>query len=129
MSGFPTPGAATFPSPPTDTETRVTFGDKRPAVPSEPLPDGQVWPGRDWPPLPGNQMLRKLNPGCSFPEIQTYRQTNGPLYLTRFCYNKLWVTGVGQSEAHAVYLAQQFYMNETQLGRENSVKVVGSADG
>lgn len=69
---------------------------------------------------PTDASRRRLKPGCSFPDIQTYRQTNGPLCLSRFRYGGLWITGVADTETEVIDNAQQFYMRETKQGREDS---------
>lgn len=89
-----------------------TFGDKRPAPASMPAP-----PDREQP-------RRVLKPGAKpLPEPQTFRQTNGPLWLFRFAYNGIWITGTGASEAGAIDKAQQFYMRETAQGQKDSEEV------
>ena len=95
--------------------TPLTFGDRRPA----PI----QLPGLDK--LSKRKPRRRLKPGCSFPDVQTYRQTNGPLYLTRFRYNGVWISGIGSNEASAIDNAQQFYMMETRQGRDESELVDG----
>ena len=96
-------------------KSSLSFGDRRPAPVKLPKP---VKISKDKP-------KRRLKPGCSFPDVQTYRQTNGPLYLTRFEYNGVWISGVGDDEGSAIDNAQQFYMRETRQGRDESELVDG----
>lgn len=89
---------------------KKTFGDLRPAKPTIPKPK----------PAGDEKPRRQLKPGCSFPEIETYRQTNGPLYMSRFKYNGCSIVGIADDEHAATDNAQQFYMRETVKGREDS---------
>lgn len=90
-----------------------TFGDKRPAAVMMPAPPDE----------PG-QPRRVLKPDARpIPEIQAYRQTNGPLYLVRLKYNGVWLTTTGADEPTAINKLRQFYMRETAQGRADSVEV------
>lgn len=89
-----------------------TFGDKRPVSPTLPKPRKN-----------DDKPRRRLKDGCTFPEVKMFRQTNGTLYLTRFAYNGVFITGLGEDEATALDNAQQFYMRETAQGREDSEEV------
>ena len=90
----------------------VTFGDKRPVKATMPS-----FIKRD-------RVERRLKDGAKpLPEIQSYRQTNGSLYLTRFNYNRVWITGTGENEQQALYNARQFYMHETAQGRADSEEI------
>lgn len=93
----------------------VTFGDKRPEPPKPPqMPK----PEKDAPPR------RALKPDAKpIPPVETYRQTNGHLYLVRMHYNGVWITGTGDGEAAAVDAMEQFYMRETAQGQKDSVPV------
>ena len=71
-------------------------------------------------PKPKVKPRRRLRDGYNFPHIETYRQTNGKLWLSRFRYGKLWITGVADDEASVIDNAQQFYMTETKQGQDES---------
>lgn len=92
----------------------LTFGDNRPTPPKMPTPAVSE---------PQDKPRRRLKSGCDFPPIETYRQTNGHLYLTRFRYNGVWVSGIGPDEPTAIDQAQQFYMQETAKGRQESEEI------
>ena len=97
--------------PPPPSFPNATFGDKRPAPARMPVGKRKI------------TQRRALKPGAApMPHIETYRQTNGSLYLTRFAYglSRVWITGIGDSEADALDNAQQFYMNHTTQGRDDS---------
>lgn len=72
---------------------------------------------------PKGHTARMLIPGASFPEMEVFRQTNGPLFLTRMKYNGCHISGTGPTEVEAVEAARQFYMNETAQGQRDSVEV------
>lgn len=91
--------------------TTPTFGDLRPASVQMPVPK---------PKKTDDKPRRQLKPGCTFPKIETYRQTNGPLHLSRFKYNGCSIVGIADDEASAIDNAQQFYMRETTKGRKDS---------
>ena len=90
MSGFPAPTGFPAPAPVDERPPGTTFGDVREPN-EEPTTATPVIPRKD-------QVRRVLVPGAKpIPEIQRYRQTNGSLYLTRFPYNGVWITGVGNN--------------------------------
>ena len=75
-------------------------------------------------PAPKEHVRRHLVPGAKpMPTPQVYEQSNGPLWLYRYPYNGVWISGVADTEAEAVDHAEQFYMRETAQGRQDSVIV------
>ena len=89
-----------------------TFGDLKPAPATMPKPKKA-----------DDKPRRQLKPGCTFPEIKTFKQTGGPLYLTLFKYNGCTIYGIGDDQVSATDEAQQFYMRETAKGRAESEEV------
>ena len=76
-------------------------------------------------PAPKGQARRHLATDAKpMPTPEIYKQSNGPLWLYRYPYNGVWISGVADTEAKAVDLAEQFYMRETAQGRLDSVIVV-----
>lgn len=63
---------------------------------------------------------RRLKPNCSFPDIQIYRQANGDLWLSRYFYNGVWITGTADDERSVIDNARQFYMTTTKQGQLDS---------
>lgn len=99
-------------------DTDASFGDKRPAPPTMPTPIREET----------KEIRRALIPGAKpLPEVQTFKQSGGmktPLWLSRFPYNGVWITGVANNEDEALDAAEQWYMRETRQGQDDSVMVV-----
>lgn len=111
-SGMPVPK----PVDPTDAIERPvgsSFGDLRPQKPPAMPKVANKSPTKP---------ERILKPDAKpMPNIETYRQTNGPMYMSRMKYNGVWLTAVAVDQPQATYNAEQFYMNETAQGQKDSI--------